>query len=43
MQGLFRADVTDASLARGEGDFMVIDIWNDGEEPCQVLRQWYLG
>ena len=36
---LFRADLTDASLARVEGDFMVIDIWHDGEAPRQVRRQ----
>ena len=36
---LFRADLTDASLARVEGDHMVIDIWRDGEEPRQVFRQ----
>ena len=36
---LFRADLTDASLARVEGDFMVIDIWRDGEAPRQVRRQ----
>ena len=27
---LFRADLTDASLARVEDDYMVIDIWHDG-------------
>ena len=37
--GLFRADVTDASLTRVEGDFLVIDSWRDGEEPCQRHRQ----
>jgi hypothetical protein len=36
---LFRADLTDASLARVEGDFMVIDIWRDGGVPWQVRRQ----
>jgi len=36
---LFRADLTDASLARVEGDSMVIDIWRDGESPTRVLRQ----
>ncbi|MGZ4133509.1 MAG: pyridoxamine 5'-phosphate oxidase family protein [Actinomycetota bacterium] len=36
---LFRADLADASLARVEGDFMVIDIWRDGEPPRQVRRQ----
>ncbi|MFI5052737.1 MAG: pyridoxamine 5'-phosphate oxidase family protein [Acidimicrobiia bacterium] len=29
--GLFRADLTDASLARVMGDEMVIDSWRDGE------------
>ena len=37
--GLFRADLADASLARVEGDFMVIDVWTDGEAPRQVRRQ----
>ena len=36
---LFRADLTDASLARVDGDEMVIDIWNDGDAPRQVRRQ----
>jgi hypothetical protein len=36
---LFRTDLTDASLARVEGDFMVIDIWRDGEAPRQVRRR----
>jgi hypothetical protein len=36
---LFRADLTDASLARVQGDFMVIDIWRPGEPPRQVRRQ----
>ena len=36
---LFRADLADASLARVEGDFMVIDVWRDGEAVRQVRRQ----
>jgi hypothetical protein len=36
---LFRADLTDASLARVDGDHMVIDIWRDGETVRQVRRQ----
>jgi hypothetical protein len=36
---LFRADLTDASLARVDGDHMVIDSWRDGAEPRQVRRQ----
>jgi hypothetical protein len=36
---LFRADLTDASLARVDGDHMVIDCWRDGEAPRQVRRQ----
>ena len=36
---LFRADLTDASLARVDGDHMVIDIWIDGEAPRTVRRQ----
>ncbi len=36
---LFRADLTDASLARVDGDHMLIDIWRDGESPRQVGRQ----
>jgi hypothetical protein len=36
---LFRADLTDASLARVEGDFMVIDLWHPGAPPRQVRRQ----
>ncbi len=36
---LFRTDLIDASLARVEGDFMVIDIWRDGEAPRQVRRR----
>jgi hypothetical protein len=36
---LFRADLRDASLARVEGDEMVIDIWRPGGPPRQVRRQ----
>ena len=36
---LFRADLTDASLVRVDGDHMVIDSWRDGEPPRQVRRQ----
>jgi len=36
---LFRADLTDASLARVDGDFMVIDAWRAGHPPWQVRRQ----
>ena len=36
---LFRADLTDASLARVEEGFMVIDVWHPGEPIRQVRRQ----
>ena len=36
---LFRADLTDASLARVEDDFMVIAAWRPGQVPWQVRRQ----
>ncbi len=36
---LFRADLTDASLARVDGDHMVIDVWIDGVAPRTVRRQ----
>ena len=36
---LFRADLTDASLARVDGDSMIIEIWIDGEAPRTVRRQ----
>ena len=36
---LFRAELADASLARVEGDFMVIDIWRPGHVPRQVRRR----
>jgi len=36
---LFRADLTEASLARVEGEFMVIDVWHPGAAPRQVRRQ----
>lgn len=36
--GLFRAEITDASLTRVEGDWLVIDSWRDGEGPRQRRR-----
>jgi len=36
---LFRADLTEASLARVEDAFMVIDLWHPGEGTRQVRRQ----
>ena len=36
---LFRAALTDASLARVEDDLMVIDVWHPGEPRRQVRRQ----
>jgi hypothetical protein len=36
---LFRAELIDASLARVDGDFMVIDVWRPGQVPRQVRRQ----
>ena len=36
---LFRAELTDASLARVDGDHMVIDVWRPGQMPRQVRRQ----
>jgi hypothetical protein len=36
---LFRAELTDASLARVEDDFMVIDVWHPGVPVRQVRRQ----
>jgi hypothetical protein len=36
---LFRAELTDASLARVEDDWMVIDLWHPGQAPRQVRRQ----
>ncbi len=36
---LFRAELTDASRARVEDDFMVIDVWHPGEPIRQVRRQ----
>jgi hypothetical protein len=36
---LFRAELTDASLARVEDDLMVIDIWHPGQAPRQVRRK----
>jgi Pyridoxamine 5'-phosphate oxidase len=37
--GLFRADVTDASLTRVDGDWLVIDSWREGEGRRQQRRQ----
>jgi hypothetical protein len=37
--GLFRTDLTDASLTRVQGDWMVIDSWREGEAPRQRRRQ----
>jgi hypothetical protein len=37
--GLFRTELTDASLTRVEGDWLVIDSWRDGEAPTQRRRQ----
>jgi hypothetical protein len=37
--GLFRAELTDASLTRVEGDWLVIDSWRPGETPKQRRRQ----
>lgn len=37
--GLLRADLTDASLTRVEGDWLVIDSWREGEGPRQRRRQ----
>jgi hypothetical protein len=36
---LFRAELTDASLARVEDEFMVIDVWHPGEPIRQIRRQ----
>ncbi len=36
---LFRAELTDASLARVEDDLMVIDIWHPGAPIRQIRRQ----
>jgi hypothetical protein len=36
---LFRADLTDASLARVADDWMIIDAWHPGQAPRQVRRQ----
>ena len=36
---LFRGELTGASLARVDGDHMVIDSWRDGEAARQVHRQ----
>jgi Pyridoxamine 5'-phosphate oxidase len=36
--GLFRTELTDASLTRVQGDWLVIDSWREGEEPRQRRR-----
>jgi hypothetical protein len=36
---LFRTDLTDASLARVEGDEMVIDVWHPARPPRRVRRK----
>ena len=36
---LFRADLTDASLARVADDWMIIDVWHPGQAPRQLRRQ----
>ena len=36
---LFRAEISDASLARVDGDDMVIDIWHAGQPVRQVRRR----
>ncbi len=36
---LFRAELTDASRARVEDDFMVIDVWHPGQPLRQVRRR----
>jgi hypothetical protein len=36
--GLFRADLTDASLTRVQGDQLVVDSWRPGESPRQRRR-----
>jgi hypothetical protein len=37
--GLFRTELTDASLTRVEGDWLLIDSWREGEGPKQRRRQ----
>jgi hypothetical protein len=37
--GLFRTELTDASLTRVQGDWLVIDSWREGEAPKQRRRQ----
>ena len=36
--GLFRTDLSDASLTRVQGDELVVDFWRDGEPPRQTRR-----
>jgi len=37
--GLFRTELTDASLTRVQGDWLVVDSWREGEAPTQHRRQ----
>jgi hypothetical protein len=37
--GLFRCELTDASLTRVDGDELVVDSWRDGEVPRQTRRR----
>ena len=37
--GLFRAEITDVSLTRVDGDWLVIDSWREGGAPRQHRRQ----
>jgi hypothetical protein len=37
--GLFRTDLTDASLTRVQDDWLVIDSWREGEDPRQRRRK----
>jgi hypothetical protein len=37
--GLFRTELTDASLTRVQGDELVIDSWRAGEPPRHTRRQ----
>ncbi len=37
--GLFRTELTDASLTRVQGEWLVIDSWREGEAPKQRRRQ----
>jgi pyridoxamine 5'-phosphate oxidase-like protein len=37
--GLFRTELSDASLTRVQGDELVVDFWHDGGPPRQTRRQ----